>query len=242
MSEVRAVMLDFYGTLVDVHTDEHRHGVFEFLAGYLQYHGLDFGADELRYAVEAARSDVLKRNMEEFPETDLEEVFARILEKRGAYSSWLVDSCCKLLRLASRERLQLFPDTRDFLRKVRGFGLSVAVVSNAQRSFISQESRMLGLVPFVDRFVISTEYGFLKPDTRLFLIACDLLRVRPEEAVHIGDDAFRDVVGPKRIGMRSVLVRRQQKMFEESDYRPDFVARDLSEALSWLSKFVRPQD
>jgi len=64
------------------------------------------------------------------------------------------------------------------------------------------------LIPFFDVRVVSRDYGFRKPDPRLFQVALTVLDVAPEEAVFIGDHIYRDVCGAQEVGMQAVWLNR----------------------------------
>ncbi len=49
--------------------------------------------------------------------------------------------------------------------------------------------------------VVSSEHGVEKPDPRLFEIACRVAGVSPRDAVHVGDDEDKDVLGASRAGL-----------------------------------------
>ena len=233
MSKIRAVIFDCYGTLVDIHTDERKDEVFNYLALYLQYYGATIGAEELKAVVALEKERSLKTSGERYPEVDLENVFKTILRKERVTNSFLAESCCKLKRLLSRERFQLFPDSLPVLREMKRDGYPLAMVSDAQKVYCFEEAKMLGLDQFFDHFIVSTQYGFKKPDPRLFTIVCDLLEIPPTEAVYIGDNFERDIKGPKEIGMQVILVNRDQKE-NTQEIEADLYAKDLWEAWEWI--------
>jgi putative hydrolase of the HAD superfamily len=233
MSKIRAVIFDCYGTLVDIHTNEGKDEVFNYLALYLQYYGATISAEELKAVVALEKDRSLKTSGERYPEVDLEKVFKTILRKERVPNSFLAESCCKLKRLLSRERFQLFPDSLPVLRELKREGYPLAMVSDAQKVYCFEEAKMLGLDQFFDNYIVSTQYGFKKPDPRLFAIACDLLEIPPAEAVYIGDNFDRDIKGPKEIGMQVILVNRDQKE-NTQEPGPDFYAKDLWEAWAWI--------
>jgi HAD superfamily hydrolase (TIGR01549 family) len=52
--------------------------------------------------------------------------------------------------------------------------------------------------------VFSNEYGWLKPDPRIFHHALEALAARPERAAHVGDDEQMDVAGAINAGVTAV--------------------------------------
>jgi putative hydrolase of the HAD superfamily len=235
MPRIRAVIFDYYNTLIDIRTDEEKQEVFRFLSLYLQYYGVNMSEQTLRAALDHEKKQYLKTKDETYPEVDLEIVFGNILQKEGICNPFGAESCCKLFRLLSRERFQLFPDSLPVLKEIKRSGYPMAVVSDAQKVFCLEEGEMLGLNQFFDHIVLSTQYGFRKPDPRLFSIACSLLGVEPAQAVYIGDDLRKDVRGAQKASMMAVLVNRNQ-MNLETETKPELSANTLWEAWEWIKK------
>jgi putative hydrolase of the HAD superfamily len=233
----RAVIFDCYNTLVDIRTDERKAGVLRDLSLYMQYYGANISERTLRAAIYREKERFLESEQETYPEVDLEVIFRNILASKGLYGPFLAESCCKLFRILTRDRFQLFPESLPVLREMKGSNYLLGVVSDAQKSFTPAECRILGLHQFFDRVVLSSQYGFRKPDPRLFLIACALLGAQPHEAVFIGDHPEKDVKGPRQVGMPVILVDREGRDGNrETPVEPDFRARDLWEAWEWIVK------
>lgn len=95
-------------------------------------------------------------------------------------------------------RLELLPGAATALHALRRHGLAVAVVSNWDVG-LREQLRELGLrdVPVVT----SAEVGVPKPDPAVFRQALELLGVRPERALHVGD-SDSDEAGARAAGMR----------------------------------------
>ena len=235
MPRIRAVIFDYYNTLIDIKTDEDKSEVFRYLSLYLQYYGVHMNEQNLRSALDHEKKRYLKTKDEACPEIDLEVVFSNILEKEGICSPLAAESCCKLFRLLSRERFQLFPDSIPVLKEIKRSGYAMAVVSDAQKVFCLEEGEMLGLNQYFDHIVISTQFGFRKPDRRLFVIACDLLDIAPDRAVYIGDDPRKDIKGAQQAGMSAILVNRSSQS-PETEIQPDCCANSLWDAWEWIKR------
>jgi len=232
MSKIQAVIFDCYSTLIDIRTNERKEEVFRYLSLYLQYYGARIDATRLKSALSLETERYLQSREERYAEVDLEIVFKDILKKEGLENSFLAESCCKLLRVLSRERFELFPDSIPVLKEIERSGYPLGVVSDAQKVFCLEEAEILGLNRFFDCIVLSTQFGFRKPDPRLFTIACALVDIPPVDAVYIGNDPETDVKGAKQIGMRAILLDRSLK--QNRELKPDFYATDLWEAWEWI--------
>jgi len=62
-----------------------------------------------------------------------------------------------------------------------------------------------GILPYFTYLVFSDEVGISKPAAAVFRHAAVGLDVPPNQIVHIGDRESNDVVGPHKIGMKSIL-------------------------------------
>jgi putative hydrolase of the HAD superfamily len=235
MPKIRAVIFDCYTTLVDIKTDESKEEIFNSLSLYLQYYGVNNNAEKLRTALQQEKERYLAKREEQYPEVDLEAVFKNILKNEGLDNPFLAESCCKLFRLLSRERLQLFPDSLPVLKELKQNRYPLAILSDAQKVFCLEEGEILELNQFFKYFVLSTYFGFRKPDPRLFTIACTLLNTAPSEAVYIGNDPGADVKGAKQTGMQAILLDREQKN-KDREPKPDYYATDLWEAWEWIKR------
>jgi len=233
LSRIRAIVFDCYSTLIDIKTDESKEEIFHHLSLYLQYYGVKIDAEKLKTALALEREEFLRSRQETYGEIDLEVVFGNILKREGLNNSFLAESCCRLLRVLSRERLQLFPDSIPVLEEMKKDSYPIGIVSDAQKVFCLAEGEMLGLNRFFDCIVMSTHFGFRKPDPRLFTIACTLLGIPPTESVYIGNDPETDVKGAQGVGMQTILLDRQ-KRDANRESKPDFYAKNLWEVWNWI--------
>jgi putative hydrolase of the HAD superfamily len=233
MPKIRAVIFDCYGTLVDILTDEGKDEVFAQVSLYLRYYGSSTSGSALKSIYQAEKEQYLNTRGEHFPEFDMAAVFKTILHREGLNNPFLVESCCKIFRMVSRERFRLFPDSLHALREIKRSHLPMAMLSNAQDVFFHDEVRMLGLRQFFNYFVVSSYWGFKKPDPRLFSLASSLCNVSPAEAVYIGDDTITDVKGAHDAGLRAILIDRNEKQ-KDREPKPELYVADLGTAVKWI--------
>ncbi|SIR59605.1 HAD family hydrolase [Micromonospora avicenniae] len=113
---------------------------------------------------------------------------------RAAYTGLAetVDAGIDGLADALYERLLLsegwvpYPDTAPTIAALREAGIRVAVVSNIGFD-LRPHFDAWQLTELVDAFVLSYEVGRCKPDPGIFLRACGMLGVDPEETLMVGD-------------------------------------------------------
>jgi HAD superfamily hydrolase (TIGR01509 family) len=97
-----------------------------------------------------------------------------------------------------------YPDTEPVLRELRAAGVPVAVVSNIAWE-IRSVFRQYGVVDLVDEYVLSYVEGVVKPDPKIFAMACQRIGVAPERALMVGDSPENDG-GAAAIGCTTVIV------------------------------------
>jgi len=88
------------------------------------------------------------------------------------------------------------------------------------------------LEEYFDLIVISAEVNRRKPSPKIFKSALAKLGVDVSSAVFVGGMVELDVVGPRSVEMKTVLIKRKPSGEEDSLARPDIVIRSLTELLS----------
>ncbi|MFQ6075369.1 MAG: HAD family hydrolase [Candidatus Bathyarchaeia archaeon] len=231
---VRAVLFDLYGTLIDIETDERDWYTYLALAKYLGYRGISLSADEVRWFYFEKIRQMIEGSHERYPEIDVRRIWRELLgehENPRLYRLNL-DQCTfledivALHRSLTLRRLRLFDATLDTVQSLKQTYL-LGVVSDCQREYAVPEMRMLGIDGLFDALIVSAEYGFRKPDRRLFNGCLSKLNVSSREAVFVGNNPYRDIGGAKSVGMRNILVLGRRKREEVREAEPDFIVDDI---------------
>jgi putative hydrolase of the HAD superfamily len=105
----------------------------------------------------------------------------------------------ELQRGISRKRLAAFPQTQEILAQLKTRH-RLAVVSDAQSAYGLPELRAVGLAGYFAPSSSPATTAIANPTARLFQAALTELQVCPEEAIFVGNDRFRDVLGAGRRG------------------------------------------
>ena len=109
----------------------------------------------------------------------------------------------------------------------------LGLVSNiwSNRSSFEAEFKKVGILDLFTVIVWSSDYGSIKPSPRLFRVALDVLEVHPEDVLFVGDNPKRDIVGAKAAGLKTALLKNDQRPLSPADPIPDCTISDLSELL-----------
>ena len=124
---------------------------------------------------------------------------------------------------------QIFPETKNVLTMIKGLGLKIVVVSNFD-SRVYDVCENLKIIDHFDDFIISSEAGYAKPDVEIYNIALSRNNLNPDEAIFIGDNYLNDYDAPKNLGMKALLLNRNN---ENEKYSVEKIS-NLNELLTIL--------
>ena len=101
-----------------------------------------------------------------------------------------------------RNRVTLFDDAIPALAALSE-RFPIVALSNG-----NADIHRIGIGQYFQSSISAQQFGVGKPDVRIFHAAACAAGVRPEEVLHIGDDATLDVLGALNCGMQTVWVNR----------------------------------
>lgn len=204
------VFLDVGDTLIRAHPSwaaVYRHGLREF--------GIEVDEKDLERALlQEVQTDPWWLDENPFEATP-EESFARISRfdaqvlARLGHADLPEDAFRRIEdAFARRAAWYVYPDVLPALDALIDAGLRLCIISN----FVWGGPELfhdLELSRHFEHLVVSARVGFQKPSEAIFRHALDLMRVTPERAIHVGDSYRADILGARRVGMRSVMIVRE---------------------------------
>ena len=207
---IKAVFFDFYNTLISFDPPRQQLQVTACREFGIEVNpkaiprGYWFADDFM--SRENARSPIHKRSPEE-ERTFWADYEAIILEKAGVEVSKEL-----ALRIFTRarqldRRLILFDDVLPVLDTLKSRGIVLGLVSNLNRK-LDGHCQELGLTPYMDFALTSSEIGAEKPHPPIFLAALERAAVGASEAIHVGDQYHSDILGAKSVGINPLLLDR----------------------------------
>jgi putative hydrolase of the HAD superfamily len=209
---VRAVLLDFYGTLA-------RDVAPVVIDDVMQEHGYVL-PDHLREMWWNGDVDGIEHGDESLSrEHYIEWQRSRLLSLLGEADVHPGEYDVILAKLqAGREGrvLEPYPEAAAVLTELRGRGLRLAVCSNWDWD-LEPAVTEAGLRDLVDLLVSSAWAGARKPHPKIFHTTLEQLAVGAGEAVFVGDTWRPDVDGPRAVGITPVYL-------ERDDHWPDATA------------------
>ncbi|MEO0073367.1 MAG: HAD-IA family hydrolase [candidate division WOR-3 bacterium] len=194
---IRAVVFDVDNTLVDF--IKWKYAAVDAAIPAMIDAGLDLSFEQARRKI----FDIYDRKGIEY-----QEVFDDLLQEVLGYIDYRILAAGIVAYRRAREgSLVAYPHVRLALLKLFRMHLKLAVVSQARKLHAGRGRVQLGVDSFFDVVVAFEDTGRRKPAPEPFQKALELLDVRPDEAMMVGDWAERDILGAKEIGMTTVFAR-----------------------------------
>jgi len=105
------------------------------------------------------------------------------------------------------EAWSMYPDTLPVLTELRGKGYRTGLISNFDRRLLRVLAET-GLDEMFDHILVSSVFGWEKPDRPIFDEAARQAGLPPERCLHVGDSYEADFVGAREAGFVPVLLVR----------------------------------
>lgn len=119
-----------------------------------------------------------------------------------------------------------YPGAKETLIHLKQMGLKLAIVSDAPRLQAWTRLASMRLDDFFDVVVALEDTGKAKPSRLPFRAALRELKVKPSECLMVGDNPPKDVLGAKKLGMRTCLAK-YGLTYRAARVKPDFTIRDI---------------
>jgi putative hydrolase of the HAD superfamily len=172
-------------------------------------------AEGLQHRLGLAAGATLAELEEAFLEDPSPGVFDRWLERHRLDPGGMLDYMVSTYRL-HHPRLQLFADARWALTDLR-LTHRLALLTDGRPNAQRNKLRALGIEGCFERILITDDLGAAcrKPGTLGFELLLADLGEAAQGAMYIGDNPAKDFLGPRRLGMTTVRVRRPCGLYRD---------------------------
>jgi putative hydrolase of the HAD superfamily len=188
--------------------------------------------DPSRYEqARAAAIDSLERHPELMHDDEIWIAFTeRIIRGMGGEAAGAHECAVEMTSAWElHENFDLYEDTLPVLDELRSAGLKLGLVSNTGRD-LEEFVRHHRLN--VDAALGSRAHGWTKPHETIFRAVLELLEVEPAAAAMVGDSIEDDVEGARSLGMRAILLDREERYPDVEERIPTLLALPAALGLS----------
>lgn len=166
------------------------------------------------------------RRMEQLMPSYRKDAWTRGLRALGIEDEKLGAQLGEQFPAERRKRSYVYEETFEVLDALKS-NYKLLLLTNGSPDL--QQEKLDGvprLVPYFDHIMISGNYGYGKPDQRLFEEAMRLLGITPEEGIMVGDKLTTDIIGANQVGMCSVWINRRG-MVADGEIQPAYEITSL---------------
>ena len=194
MAEIKAIFFDLYNTLVKS-GDPEAHIIKEFglKMSYLE--------DGLIYCGKTKNGSISEFSKD-------------IIGKLGINAS--EENLQKMKKIIANELtiVKPFTDAEPALRTLKKQGYKLGLISNSWGLGTEKVKKTSKILDLFDAMVFSHKTGKFKPNQGIFRECCRRLKIKPWQAIMVGDSTRSDVIGAARLGMRGILLNRTGQRVE----------------------------
>jgi 2-haloacid dehalogenase len=218
MKNIKAIIFDAYGTLFDVNS-----------------------------AAEKCK-DKIGDKWESFANywrtTQLEYTWLRSLMKRHK-DFWKVtedslDKSMKVFNIENSMRNELldlykilspYPEVPEILKSLKEKDYKLSILSNGTPSLLKELVKSNNIENLFDDIFSIEEVGIYKPDSKVYDLPIKKYKIENNEVAFLSANTW-DVSGGGNYGFNSIWVNRNNSIFDNLDYKPQYEVKSLKELIN----------
>ena len=222
MSKVKAVIFDAYGTLFDVNSaaEKCKNQIGDKWEGFANY----WRTTQLEYTW--LRS-LMKRHK------DFWKITEDSLDK--SMKAFNINQNMKEELLSLYKKLSTFPEVNDTLKQLKNKNLKLAILSNGSPNLLNELVNSNNLTEIFDDLFSIEEVKIYKPDNKVYEIPINKYKIKPEEIFFLSSNTW-DVSGGGNYGYQSIWVNRNNNIFDNLDFKPEYEIKSLIELKNIIKK------
>ena len=215
MKNIKAIIFDAYGTLFDVNSAAEKckdkiGDKWESFANYWRTTQLEY--TWLRSLMKR------HRNFWQITEDSLDK----------SMKAYKIDSSMKSELLDLYKILSPFTEVPGVLKSLKEKEFKLAILSNGTPALLNELVKSNNLENLFDDLFSVEEVEIYKPDSKVYNLPIKKYQIHKQEIVFLSANTW-DVSGGGNFGYNSIWLNRGNNIFDNLDYKPKHIIKDLSE-------------
>ena len=139
--------------------------------------------------------------------------FTKFLEEQvGKADEKILQAGIKGYQKTKPNYLKPYPYVLETLETLKSLGLKLGIVTDAPREKALQRLNSMNITKYFDIIITLDDTGVGKKDLLPLELAMKKLNLSPEEILFVGDSLRRDIEPAKKIGMKTLLIKKYQDL------------------------------
>ena len=217
MKNVKAIIFDAYGTLFDVNSaaEKCKDKIGDKWEGFANY----WRTTQLEYTW--LRS-LMKRHK------DFWQITEDSLDK--SMNAFNINKSMRSELLNLYKTLNMFPEVKDVLNKLKERNYKLAILSNGTPSLLNELVKSNNIENIFDDIFSIEDVGIYKPDSRVYDIPTKKYQIQKNEVAFLSANTW-DVSGGGNYGYNAIWVNRNNNIFDNLDYKAKNEVKNLNHLL-----------
>ena len=220
MKNIKAIIFDAYGTLFDVNSAAEKckgkiGDKWESFANYWRTTQLEY--TWLR--------SLMNRHK------DFWQVTEDSLDK--SMQAFKIDSSMRNELLDLYKVLSTFPEVKEVLNKLKEKNYKLAILSNGTPFLLNELVKSNNLDNIFDDIFSIEEVKTYKPDPKVYNIPIKKYQIQKNEVAYLSANTW-DVSAGGNYGFNPVWINRNNNIFDNLDFKPDYEIKNLKDISSFL--------
>ena len=217
MKNIKAIIFDAYGTLFDVNSaaEKYKDKIGDKWESFANY----WRTTQLEYTWLRSLMDRHK---------DFWQVTEDSLDK--SMKAFKIDPSMRNELLELYKILSTFSEVKEVLKALKEKNYRLAILSNGTSTLLNELVKSNNLDNIFDDIFSIEEVGIYKPDSKVYDMPIKKYKIQKDEVAFLSANTW-DVSGAGNYGYSSIWVNRNNNIFDNLDYKPKNVAKNLKQLL-----------
>jgi len=218
MKNIKAIIFDAYGTLFDVNSaaEKCKDKIGDKWEAFANY----WRTTQLEYTW--LRS-LMKRHK------DFWQVTEDSLDK--SMKVFNIDNSMRNELLDLYKILSPYPEVPEILKSLKEKDYKLSILSNGTPSLLNELVKSNNLENLFDDVFSIEEVGIYKPDSKVYDLPIKKYKIKNNEVAFLSANTW-DVSGGGNYGFNSIWVNRNNSIFDNLDYKPQYEVKSLKELIN----------
>jgi len=150
--------------------------------------------------------------------------FTKFMEEQtGKVDEKVLKAAIKGYRKTKPNFLKPYPYVLETLEMIKSLRLKMGIVTDAPREKALQRLNAMHITNYFDLIITLDDTGVKKKELKPLKLAMKKLNMLPEEILFVGDSLRRDIEPAKKVGMKTLLIKKYQNLRKVKNFIQDMV-------------------
>ena len=182
------------------------------------------------------------RNFDDSPIRDIQSpeetrihIWNDVLKELGIPDAELLRLITPVFQQEREKTYRCYDDSIPFLQTLHGT-MPIVMITNGNSLMQRGKIENCGLTPYLDAIINAQEVGISKPEKEIFVKALEAVSVPASDALMVGDNAEKDILGANGAGIRTAWIRRDKDHDKFPGIQADYQIHSMKEVLEIIER------